>query len=145
MVALIALSLAVAACAEGSVKQHECKQFEFEGKVAANIRSDAVKSLDAMIVFGGRRRLFSMELELPDKDSRANLKAVHLSAFFRPLEPGAVECQDFDEIGTTRCYVSLPETSMQVSAVFDSSSQIDFAAAMRDVAAQVDRFALDCD
>jgi hypothetical protein len=144
LVALIALPLAVAACAKDSVKQPECKPFQFEGGVTTNIRADAVKSLDAMFVLGGRRRLFSMELELPDKGQRDHLNEVHLSAFFRPLQANAVECQDFDEIGATRCYVSLPNASMQVSAVFDRNSQIDFPAAMREVAVQVERSALNC-
>jgi hypothetical protein len=145
LIALTVLTLAVAACAKDSVKQAECKQFQFEGGATTSIRSDAVKSLDAMFVLGGRQRLFSMELELPTKDPRDHVKAIHLSAFFRPLQLGAVECEDFDEIPTTRCYVNLPNASMQVSAVFDRNSQIDLPAAMLEVADQVERSVLNCD
>lgn len=144
LVALIALSFTVTACAKDSVKQSDCEQFNFEGGVTVNIRSDAVKSFDAMFVFGGRRRLFSIELELPGEGPRDHLKEVHLSAFFRPLQANVVECQDSVEAETIRCYANLPHTSMQVSAVFQRSSQIDFSAELLDVASQVERSALDC-
>lgn len=144
VVMLIILSFAVAACAKDSVKQSNCEQFQFEGGVTANIRSDAVRSLDAMFVFGGKRRLFSIELELPEEGLHDHLRAIHLSAFFRPLQSDEVECQEFAETGIVRCYANLPDTSMQVSAVFERSIQVDFSVKMLDVATHVERSALNC-
>jgi len=122
----------------------ECKKFRFEGGISTYIRQDLVKTLNARLEAGAPRDIISMELDISGFEQRSALKEVHLSAFFRPLEADAVECQDVAGAEVTRCYTRLSHASLQLAGVFDGDGETDFPAAMRELAEQVDRTVLSC-
>lgn len=140
----------LASCAGNRASSdHGCKLFHFESGVSYSVRSDAVNSVDFLMEWGAPKNLSSMEVSLPDVGQlnlSAEVKSLHLSAFFRPLQGDEVECQEVQRTGYTRCYVDLSETPLQFSAVFDLVDEAEFDApgAMHLLAERVKVSVLDC-
>lgn len=138
------LVLPMGACANDTTVKSECRRFQFEGGAAIRVRSHAVKTLNARLESGAPRDIISMELDPRVLESPSMVNDAHLSAFFRPLASGTVECRDLTKTTLTRCYMHLPHTSLQVSATFERGNEMDLAAAMREVANEVEKTALSC-
>lgn len=138
------------ACAGDRVgNERDCELFQFEDGVSYKVRSDAVKSIDLLMEWGASKNLHSMEIEAPDLGQlnlAAELKSLHLSAFFRPLQGAEVECQEVQRTGYTRCYVGLVETPLQLSGIFHVNEETEFdpSDAMHALAGHVKASVLDC-
>jgi hypothetical protein len=145
--------VAIISCSatDASSLSSDCDIFTFEDDVTYHVKSDAVRTLSAYDGwFGAPKQIVrSMEIEiqnLDQLDASVEIKALHLSAFFRPLQDDRVECQVVQRTGYTRCYADLSETPLQLSAVFDlvDEAEFDAAGAMHALAERVKKSALDC-
>lgn len=145
---LILPFISLAACASDGVPgQNACKQFQFEDDVTVKIREDAVGVLSARLEFGAPKDILSMEILIPSPDELdvvANPERVKLSASFRRLTSGGMECEVVSEVRKV-CFVEIPGSPLQMSADFNANvSEADASSVMDVLVDYVATSVLDC-
>lgn len=136
-------------CVAGDVQPgNDCKNYRFEGDVEIDVQERFVRTINMLLEHRAPEILTSMRLELHGIEEiqvPVSIEEVHISSFFRPLEMDQVECQLVEGKESSRCYVNLPRHSLQVAAVFQREDDQDIGFVMEQLAAWVNRTALDCE
>jgi len=132
----------------GTKPENECRSYRFEGDVEIDVKEKFVKTLNMLLEHRAPEILTSMRLELHGIDEiqlPVSVEEVHISSFFRPLELDQVECQLVEGKESSRCYVDLPEHSLQMAAVFQPEDEQDVGFIMEQLGAWVNSTTLDCE
>ncbi|MCP1726305.1 hypothetical protein J2T60_000270 [Natronospira proteinivora] len=147
--ACVAVFILSSACSAGELQSGaDCQSYRFEGDVDIQVQDRFVKTINMLLEHRAPDVLTSMRLNLHGVDSidlGVSIEEAHIAAYFRPLENGQVECQLIESSENSRCYMVLPDLSMQVAAVFRMEDDLNVASIMEDLGDWVRAEALDCE
>jgi hypothetical protein len=148
LVSAFALVSSSSCVAGGLQSGSDCRSYHFEDDVKIDVQEKFVKTLNMLLEHRAPEVITSMRLELHGIDEiqlPVSIEEVHISSFFRPLEPDQTKCQLVEGKESSRCYVSVPEHPLQVAAVFQIEDGQEVAFIMEQLGAWVSRTALDCE